>query len=449
MRLGTFIARTAGGAAFAILFGASPAQAAGDPTQAEIAALIASAPAPHYTCLRQLHVDPVAGRPWTFYADGGGSRAEPWKSVADADEALDAGRPVLRAGDCVDLAPGTYELRQGLRLTRGGSRNAADGYVVYRSPVPGAARLVAAAPFYAMIDVKTAYLILDGLELDGNKAMAQGEGVVAAGNAAQHHIVVENCRIHDMGGGGVQLNDSEYFWVVGNDLYRNASTNKYQESGISTYQPQAALDVAPSPADDIPFHIIIAGNRSHDNVETYACGDAPGCHTDGNGVIVDKTRNVDRPGGIPYSGHILVAANIVTGNGGGGIHLYLSEHVIAAGNLAWNNHVDTNNQGSWRGELSNADSDDNRWLGNVGWAKTGPGVLAHNSAILLAASGGAAPGRNVGWESNLTCGGDPSVYALAPGLDPKRNRLDADPAVCQSAIKTGFSHSAQPTATSQ
>ncbi len=284
-----------------------------------------------------------------------------------------------------------------------------------------------------MIDVKTAYVILDGLELDGNKATAAGEGVVAAGNAMQHHIVVENNRIHDMGGGGVQLNDSEYFWVVGNDLYRNASTNKFQESGISTYQAQAARGVVPSPADDIPFHIVIVGNRSHDNVETYPCGDAPGCHTDGNGIIVDKTKNVDRPNGVPYAGRILVAGNVVTGNGGGGVHLFLSEHVTVAGNVAIGNHVDGNNSGTWRGELSNVDSDDNRWLGNIGWAETGPGVLAHNSAVLIAASGGAPTGQNVTWELNLTCGGDPSVYTHAPDLDPKRNQLNADPEICRRA----------------
>jgi hypothetical protein len=424
--------------ACAILCGRSPAEAAEYPARAEIAALIASAPAPRYACLRQLSVDPVAGKSWTSYPHGGGGRAQPWKSIEDADNALDEGKPVLRAGDCVNLAPGRYALGRGLRLTRGGSRNAADGYVVYRSQIPHAARLVAAAPIYAMIDIKTAYVILDGLELDGNKATAAGEGVAASGSAAHHHIVVENCRIHDMGGGGVQLNDSEYLWIVGNDIYRNAAANEYQESGISIYQPQAARGVAPSSADDIPFHIVIVGNSSHDNVETYACANGSGCHADGNGVIVDKTSNVDRPGGVPYSGRTLVAANFVHGNGGGGVHLFLSEHVTVAGNFATGNHVDADNSGTWRGELSNVDSDDNRWLGNVGWAKPGPGVLAHNKAVLIAATGGAPPGSHVTWDSNLTCGGDPSIDADAPGLDPKRNRLDADPRTCRRAIEAEF-----------
>ncbi len=121
--------------ALVILCG-SRAGAADDPVRAEISALIASAPAPRYICARQLYVDPAAGKSWAAYSDGGGSRAEPWKSVEDADAALDDGKPVLRAGDCVDLAPGRYELHRGLRLTHGGARNAADGYVVYRSQVP-------------------------------------------------------------------------------------------------------------------------------------------------------------------------------------------------------------------------------------------------------------------------------------------------------------------------
>ena len=377
---------------------------------------------PTYQCLRDFHVDAAAA------PGGDGSAAHPW---AHPQAANDSG--TLRAGDCVDLAPGTYDLTKPLHLAAGGDRNAPDGYVAYRSTVPHEAHLVARRDFYQVIDVQTAYLVIDGLDIDGHH-LTTSEAVSASGNPDHHHIVVENSVIRDAGGGGVQMNDSEYFWVVGNLIYGNAATNTYQESGISTYQAQLATHVTPTPADAaLPWHIVIAGNISRDNAETYACA-TPGCHTDGNGIIVDKTKNVDRAGGVPYAGQVLVARNVVARNGGGGVHLFLSDHVTVAGNIAADNHRDPDNNGTWRGELSNVDSDDNRWIGNVGWAMQGAGVLAHNSAVLIAASNGAPAGARVGWDRNLTCGGDTSVYARAPGLDPKRNRLNADPRLCREAM---------------
>jgi serralysin len=404
---------------------------AGSPITEAAQTWMAEAHTPAYVCKRDLWIDADHGRPWTAYADGGGDKARPWKSLQDADSAQAGGKPVLKAGDCVNLAPGRYEMIQGVQLTHGGERNAPDGWLVIRSATPRAAHLVAAGPLWGMIDIKAAYIILDGLDIDGANATATGEGICACGDASHHHIVVENSLIHGVGGSGVQLNDSEYFWVVGNEVWGNASTNPYQGSGISTYQAQAAAGVTPSPADDLKFHIVIAGNTSHDNRTTYPCGPKPGCHTDGNGVIVDKTRNVDRKGGVPYTGRILVVGNYVYGNGGGGIHLYLSEHVLAAGNVAIGNHLDADNAGTWRGELSNADSHSTAWIGNLGWAKAGPGVLAHNSGVLVGATGGKPAELGVTWAGNLTCGGDPSVYQSTPGLDPSKNRWNADPDACR------------------
>jgi serralysin len=395
---------------------------------------LADAHVPRYGCARNFWVDPVRGVSWTASPDGGGAPDHPWRTLQDADDARSGGRPVLRAGDCVNLGPGRYDLPHSVRLNHGGDHNGAFGWVVYRSEVPHAARLVATGPIWPMIDIKTAYVILDGLDLDGANATARGEGVGVTGEATHHHVVVENCRIHGMGGGGVQLNDSEFFWVVGNEIWGNAATNRFQESGISIYQPRAAAGLKPSPADDIPFHIVVLGNISRDNAETFPCGAKPGCHTDGNGVIIDKTKNVDRRGGRPYAGRTLVAGNFVSGNGGGGIHLYLSEHVVASGNVAVGNHLDPDNAATWRGELSNVDSDDVQWIGNLALAEPGPGVLSHNTAVLVAASGGRPAGLNVDWEANTTCGGDPSAYAGAPGLDPGRNRFGADPALCRRLI---------------
>jgi serralysin len=411
----------------------------GSPVTEAAQTWMAEAHTPTYVCKRDFWVDAEHGQRAYSYPDGGGDKAHPWLTLQDVESAKTAdGKPTLRGGDCVNFLPGRYEMEYGVQLTHGGERNAPDGWLVLRSATPRAAHLVAVKPrdpavkpLNTLLAVYTAYVIVDGLDFDGGDATATGEAVATYESAGHHHIVVENSLIHGVGGSGVQLNDSEFFWVVGNEVWGNASTNPYQGSGISTYQAQAATNVAPSPDDEaLKFHIVIVGNTSHDNRTTYLCTPKPGCHTDGNGIIIDKTRNVDRKGGVPYAGRVLVAGNYVFGNGGGGVHLYLSEHVIVAGNVAIGDQLDTQNPGSWRGELSNADSHSTAWIGNLGWAKPGPGVLAHNSGVLVAVSNGVPAGRGVAWMSNTTCGGDASVYQSTPALDPSKNQWNADPKAC-------------------
>ncbi len=373
---------------------------------------------PSYSCTREFHIDSKS-------PGGDGSAGKPWSSMQAAN---DSG--ALKAGDCVTLADGDYPLAKGVVLDHGGNTNAADGYVVYRAQTRHGAHLIATGPAQPMIDLKAAYLVIDGLEVDGNHATAGAEGIAASGDASHHHLVVENCRIHDLGGGGIQLNDSEFFWIVGNESYRNASTSKWQESGISVYQMQQAAPFIATPADAIPFHLVIADNISHDNFETYPCA-TPGCHTDGNGIILDKTTNPDRKDGVPYNGRSLIIGNVVYGNGGGGVHIYLSEHVVVANNTAYDNHLDTRNSGTWRGELSSADSDDVLWIDNIAAAVPGQGVLSHNTAILAAAAGPQTANGSARWIGNLTQGGIDAQPANMQ-VDPELNRtgnpmfVDAD-----------------------
>lgn len=373
---------------------------------------------PSYGCTREFHVDVKS-------PGGDGSAEKPWPSMQAAN---DSG--VLKGGDCVTLGDGEYPVDKTIALNRGGSANASDGYVVYRAATRYGARLVARGPAEPMIRLDAAYIVLDGLEVDGNHATAGAEGIATYGDAAHHHLVVENCKVHDLGGGGIQLNDSEFFWIVGNETWRNASTNKWQESGISVYQMQAASPFTATPADAIPFHLIIADNISHDNFERMPCPQ-PGCHTDGNGIILDKTTNPDRQGGVPYRGRSLILGNVAYGNGGGGIQIYLSEHVVAASNTAYDNHLDTDNSGTWRGELSSADSDDILWIDNLAVAVTGRGVLSHNTAVLAAASGPATAGMSARWIGNMTQGGIDAQLANGH-VDPELNRT-GDPLFVDAA----------------
>ena len=387
-----FIAAAAIGTAGAASAGASISRSA-------VPLVISAAYVPAYDCGREFHVDAAAG------PGGDGSAAHPWASLQAAN---DSG--LLQAGDCVDVAAGRYVLAQRLVLNHGGKANAPDGFVVYRSAAPHGAHLVAAPGVYGMIAIETAYVMIDGFDIDGNHAANEGEAVATNGDAGYHHIVVMNNLIHDAGGGGVQLNDSEYFWILGNTIWGNASINTYQESGISTYQAQAASPFVTTAADmALPWHIVIAGNISRDNGETYACGATPGCHTDGNGIIIDKTLNVDRKDGVAYKGRVLVAGNVVYGNGGAGIQTYLSEHVTVANNTVYDNHRDRDNIGTWRGELSCVDSSDIDWINNIADSATGDGVLGHNAPILVAGTGAHAM-TGIRFSHNLSFGAPAQVF---------------------------------------
>jgi hypothetical protein len=76
-----------------------------------------------YTCVRNFYV----GQNGSDSAAGTTSTA-PWLTLQHAN---DSGQ--LKAGDCVNVAPGTYSVSNAVNLTHGGNANSATGYVVYRS----------------------------------------------------------------------------------------------------------------------------------------------------------------------------------------------------------------------------------------------------------------------------------------------------------------------------
>lgn len=60
--------------------------------------------------------------------------------------------------------------------------------------------------------------------------------------------------------------------------------------------------------------------------------------TDGNGIIIDDSKNTQNGSTIgEYNGRTFINNNIVYGNGGAGIHVYLSEHVNIINNTAYYN----------------------------------------------------------------------------------------------------------------
>jgi serralysin len=342
-----------------------------------------------YTCVRNWYVA-------TNGSDNaaGSSASTPWATLQHADN---SGQ--LRAGDCVNVAPGTYYQPYTLSLNNGGNANSATGYVVYRSTTKQAAKIKPSAATYDVVDANGNYLIIDGFEIDGgnegltSNPVSQGTGLQAGG----HHFQALNNLIHDCGGEGIGGVYKDWYTFIGNTIYNNAQFNSYQESGISIYEPAAVSYTATSADTSATYHIIIQNNVTHDNGEWHVAG----AHTDGNGIILDDFQNVQ--GANPYVGQntvypykTLIQGNTSYNNGGRGVYVSQTNNATVTGNVAYNNNLDTAVNATWRGELENIFGTNNVWTNNQAAATSvTTDIRQYNTAVM---DGG--NNANITWTGN-------------------------------------------------
>jgi parallel beta-helix repeat protein len=381
--------------------------------------------APPYTCVTNKYVDGTNGND-----SNPGTAALPWKTIGNASN----GWPNSTApGECVNVLPGTYPISSTLIFAGSGATgnsNSPTGYVVYRSTVPGAAHIVAQNGINNgangdMIMIWGGYVVIDGFEIDGNNQTANGaaiDGCAGGGGPYDiaHHMIIINNTIHNVGGSGVSSCATEYIIWRNNLVYNTTSTNNWQTSALNVWMPQslAAGSYTPTTWDNTPYHIQIAYNIVHDNAEGPGIVPQQGCtpippatqgppcyHTDGNGIIIDTTigSSTCPTCGTPYPGSILVLGNVAYNNGGGGVHVFLSQNVTVANNTVYNNYLDVYNPGTARGELSNLGSSNITWVNNVAIATPGTGVLANNRPIISAPLGGGFQDSGI-WTRNITFG---------------------------------------------
>jgi len=354
---------------------------------------VAATPTASYSCVRNWYVAQNGSD-----RAGGASPTNPWRTLQHADN---SGQ--LRAGDCVNVAPGTYPVFATTFLSHGGNANSPTGYVVYRSTTPQGAKIIASAQNMGdVIDVQGDYMIMDGFEINGGNAglasnpFTTGTGLYASG----HHFQALNNLVHDCGGSGIAMNYKDWYWVVGNTTYNNAFFNPFHTSGIGVYEPRA-VSFTPTSADTgALYHIIVKNNVSHDNSERYV----KTAHSDGNGIILDDFRNT-QTSGMPYPYRSLVQGNTIYANGGSGVHLYQTDGVTIDSNKVFNNDQDASFVAFWRGELYNAFASNNIWTNNQVAATSVAAPTngstdwrTFNRAVLDAHAG--APNVNIIWSNN-------------------------------------------------
>jgi parallel beta-helix repeat protein len=139
-----------------------------------------------------------------------------------------------------------------------------------------------------------------------------------------------NNKVFKCGGAGISSIQADYVTIEKNKVFNNSWYTVYSTSGISTWQ-NWRFDNSQG------YKTIIRNNKVYNN-RNYIPWLAMGKIVDGNGIIIDDSKNTQNGSSLgAYTGRTLVANNIVFNNGGSGIHAYESEHVDIINNTAYMN----------------------------------------------------------------------------------------------------------------
>ncbi|MCS6243868.1 MAG: right-handed parallel beta-helix repeat-containing protein [Opitutus sp.] len=274
---------------------------------------------------------------------------------------LAKGASVLAPGDTLYVMNGTYTNAPGnglMRVTVRGSDAAWTTITAY----PGHRPLLKSTDWSAIDLNRAAYVIIDGLTLEGTVydtgmtveaattaaesapiPQFNGNGIVADGRDAAtfastvdvtlmpRNLIIRNNTVRGFAGGGISCIQADYVTIENNIVQDCAWYSVFANSGISIWQ---ARNADTSTAD---YRIKILGNRVFGN-KSQMIWSATQSVSDGNGIIIDDGRNTQNDSTLgAYTGKTLVANNLVVNNGGSGIHTYRSDNVDIVHNTAYFN----------------------------------------------------------------------------------------------------------------
>ncbi len=366
-----------------------------------------------------------------YYVSGTGSDNNTGRSVKSPFRTLQKAANLTNPGDTVYIMNGTYtNSTEGsiiLNIDRSGAPGA---YIRYRA-YPGHKPVLQATKNWLAVKVDgAAYILIEGLTLIGNnrnvteaQALTQtkdadGDGNLDIkpeysgnglgiyfkyGNYAQpsHHVIIQRNTVKEFGGGGIESYGADFVTIEDNIVQANSWYSVFDNSGISVYQNR---DTEPGYKG---YRFVIRRNLSTHNRNIMPCI----CNnfaepTDGNGIIIDDSKNGQSDGRLPingipqdfgpYTGKTLVANNIVYDNWGRGIHVFESDNTDIINNTSFSNSYGPT---ILQGEISIINSDNVRIYNNI--MVPNP----YRSALTNRRYNRPTPNRNVIIDYNLTFGG--------------------------------------------
>ena len=310
-------------------------------------------------------LEPVAtGK--TYYVSGTGKDTNNGFTQQSAFRTLQYAADLTNPGDTVLVMNGTYT-KPGLTgnnlganildISRAGSSG---NYITYKA-LAGHKPLIKVDRNYAGILIRVPYIVIDGFTVQGelpnrsledatrvargtdsnaalNNPLYNSNGIGSFGqNGIQpHHLIIRNNTVFNNPAGGIFSNNSDYVRIENNVVYNNSYYSAYANSGISFYQSRS-VDNSTGVKMWIRNNVIYKNENKVPFWFSNTADPSKRTITDGNGIIIDDSRNTQGSGGPAYVGTFLVENNVVYDNGGRGINVFESDNVIVRNNTFYRN----------------------------------------------------------------------------------------------------------------
>ena len=338
-----------------------------------------------------------------YYVSGTGSDSANGLTPATAFLTLQHAAGLTQPGDTVYAMNGTYTNACSSCIVLDISTPGTAGNWINYQAYPGQTPVISFNGWEGIFFEPTAaYVEVNGFTIIGNnanvslaEAQAQsttnpnpafnGNCISADGRSGTvtirpNHIRILNNTISECGGGGVATAMSDYVTISGNTIYNASWYSIYGTSPISTWEDWNS-------DSSTAYKMIVTGNRIFGNQE-FIPWETAGAITDGEGIIVDSTRNSAYQPTIPlapYTGRTLIANNVIYTNGSSAIEVFESDHVDVVNNSSYQDIVTPVLTG--RGEMSLNQTSDVNVINNIFSSAAGQNPVAVDkgttSAIVL------------------------------------------------------------------
>jgi parallel beta-helix repeat protein len=311
----------------------------------------------------------------TYFVSGTGKDSNTGTSSSQPFRTLQRAADLTNPGDVVFIMNGTYTNSASDSAILNIDRSGQTGKYIRYKAFPGHTPILKATKNWSAIKVDgAAYILIEGLTLIGNNdsvTLAQartqlqdtnGDGKIDSftpkpeyagdgidvffkyDNYAQppHHVIIRGNTVRKFGGGGIGGYGADFVVVEDNRIDSTSWYSPYANSGISFYQNR---DTQPGYAG---YRFVIRRNISSNNrnfLPFFASDFSQ--PTDGNGIIIDDSKNTQSDGnqpvnGVPqdfgqYTGKTLITNNVVYDNYGRGIHVFESNNVYVINNTSFHN----------------------------------------------------------------------------------------------------------------
>ena len=295
----------------------------------------------------------------TYYVSPSGNNANSGLTEAAPLATPQAAINMALPGDTVYLRGGAYDNGTGTMVFGSQHRGSSSTWLTvaaYPGEQPVLRWTRATATFCAIWLTEAAYVQISGLTLVGwndeltlteaqadttksllfNAVAIQADGrdtssVIRTAANRPHHFRLIGNTMQKFSGGGISFIQSDYLDIEGNTVQDCCWYTVWAGSGISIWQAWN-LDSSTS-----GYRISVIGNRLFGN-KTLVNWIATGALSDGNGLIIDDSRNTQNGSTRgAYTGNFLVANNLSVNNGGSGIHSNLSDNVDIVENTTYDN----------------------------------------------------------------------------------------------------------------